>query len=73
MSPAKKPKTPSNLDHRFNQVNAELKKINAEISQLEKSSKISPEGAWIVRHRAKGKGGAYWYYKWQANFRIGFI
>jgi hypothetical protein len=67
MSASKKPKTPSNLDHRFSQVNAGLKKINAEISQLEKSSNISPEGAWIVRYRAKGKGGAYWYYKWQAK------
>lgn len=67
MSASKKKKPPSNLDRRFSQVNALLKKMETEISNLEKSPKISPEEAWIVRYRAKGKGGAYWYYKWQAK------
>lgn len=28
--------------------------------------KIAPNGCWIVRYRARGKGGTYWYYKWQS-------
>ena len=27
---------------------------------------VAPEACGIVRFRAKGKGGAYWYYKWQS-------
>jgi hypothetical protein len=67
MSASKKTKNPSNLDRRLSQVNFLLKEIKQELSSLEKFEKIAPEGAWIVRYRAKGKGGAYWYYKWQAK------
>ncbi len=28
---------------------------------------VAPSACGIVRFRAKGKGGAYWYYKWQST------
>jgi hypothetical protein len=27
---------------------------------------VAPPACSLVRFRAKGKGGAYWYYKWQS-------
>ena len=67
MSNSKKTKRSPNLEGRLSQVHSLLKEIDQEISVQENSPKIAPEGAWIVRYRAKGKGGTYWYYKWQAK------
>lgn len=31
---------------------------------------LAPLGAWIVRYQARGRRGAYWYYKWQSHEAI---
>ncbi len=67
MSASKKTQTSSDLDDRLGQVNSQFQEIQKKIDYLEGTENISPVGAWIVRYRAKGKGGAYWYYKWQAK------
>lgn len=56
----------SDLAHRIEQLKAKREEINQEISTLNKSD-VAEESCWIVRYRAKGKGGAYWYYKWQSR------
>jgi hypothetical protein len=67
MTSSKNRKKSSDLPQRLAQVYAFLQEINQEISDLESLENLAPEGAWIVRYRAKGRGGAYWYYKWQAK------
>jgi BMFP domain-containing protein YqiC len=59
----------SDLAHRIELLQAKREEINQEISTLLKSD-IAEESCWIVRYRAKGKGGAYWYYKWQSGTPI---
>jgi len=53
---------------------AELKsiftQIDTEIEQLSQQGELPPPGTWIVRYRARGKGGTYWYYKWQSREAI---
>jgi hypothetical protein len=44
--------------------------IDAEIEQLSQQEELPPPGTWIVRYRARGKGGTYWYYKWQSREAI---
>ena len=56
----------SDLAHRIELLIAKREEINQEISTLNKSD-VAVNGCWIVRYRAKGKGGAYWYYKWQSS------
>lgn len=59
----------SDLAHRIELLQAKREEINQEISTLLKSD-VAKSGCWIVRYRAKGKGGAYWYYKWQSGSPI---
>ncbi|WP_263420093.1 hypothetical protein [Tolypothrix sp. PCC 7601] len=59
----------SDLAHRVELLIAKREEINQEISTLNKSD-VAFSGCWIVRYRAKGKGGAYWYYKWQSGSPI---
>jgi cell division protein FtsB len=56
----------SDLAYRIELLQAKREEINQEISTLLKSD-VAESGCWIVRYRAKGKGGAYWYYKWQSS------
>jgi len=56
----------SDLAHRIELLLAKKSEINQEISTL-LDSNVALNGCWIVRYRAKGKGGAYWYYKWQSS------
>ncbi len=70
MSSPKSSKKSSDLESRLSQVYLLLKEIDQEISESESHDKIAPIGAWIVRYRAKGKGGAYWYYKWQSKEQL---
>jgi hypothetical protein len=44
--------------------------IDTEIEQLSQPGELAPPGTWIVRYRARGKGGTYWYYKWQSREAI---
>lgn len=44
--------------------------IQQEIEQLSSRGELAPNGAWIVRYQARGRGGTYWYYKWQSHEAI---
>jgi len=43
-----------------------IENILREIESIQANSPVAPSDCGIVRFRAKGKGGAYWYYKWQS-------
>lgn len=53
------------LASRLEEVKSILTQIDTEIEQLSQPKKLPPPGTWIVRYRARGRGGTYWYYKWQ--------
>ena len=54
------------LADRIEKVQALIDEISREIDTIKANSPIAPPACGIVRFRAKGKGGAYWYYKWQS-------
>ena len=54
------------LADRIEKVQALIEEISREIDTIKAHSPIAPPACGIVRFRAKGKGGAYWYYKWQS-------
>ncbi len=54
------------LADRIEKVQALISEISREIDTIKAHSPIAPPACGIVRFRAKGKGGAYWYYKWQS-------
>ena len=55
-----------NLADRIKKVQALIDEISQEIDSIKANFPIAPPACGIVRFRAKGKGGAYWYYKWQS-------
>ena len=54
------------LADRIEKVQALIEEISQEIETIKANAAVAPEACGIVRFRAKGKGGAYWYYKWQS-------
>ncbi len=54
------------LADRIEKVQALIDEISREIESIQANSSVAPPNCGIVRFRAKGKGGAYWYYKWQS-------
>ena len=54
------------LADRIEKVQALIENILREIESIKANSPVAPSDCGIVRFRAKGKGGAYWYYKWQS-------
>ncbi len=54
------------LADRIEKVQALIEEISREIDTIKANSPVAPPACGIVRFRAKGKGGAYWYYKWQS-------
>ncbi|MGK7895169.1 MAG: hypothetical protein AB4372_16490 [Xenococcus sp. (in: cyanobacteria)] len=54
------------LADRIEKVQALIEEISREIDSIKAHSPIAPPACGIVRFRAKGQGGAYWYYKWQS-------
>ncbi len=54
------------LADRIEKVQALIENILREIESIKANSPVAPSNCGIVRFRAKGKGGAYWYYKWQS-------
>ena len=54
------------LADRIAQVQGLIDEINREIENIQANLKVAQPTSSIVRFRAKGKGGAYWYYKWQS-------
>ncbi len=43
-----------------------IDEISKEIENIKTHSLVALPTSSIVRFRAKGSGGAYWYYKWQS-------
>ena len=58
-------KKESDLAERIGELQEKREEIEKEISALKNQGEIAPDRAWIVRYRARGQGGTYWYYKWQ--------
>lgn len=58
------------LATRLEVVKSMFAQIDTEIEQLSVQGEIPPPGTWIVRYRARGRGGTYWYYKWQSREAI---
>ena len=54
------------LADRIEKVQALIENILREIESIKANSPVAPSNCGIVRFRAKGKGGVYWYYKWQS-------
>ena len=54
------------LADRLGKVIALIDEISKEIEAIKANLTVAPQNCGIVRFRAKGKGGAYWYYKWQS-------
>ena len=54
------------LAGRIEKVIALIDEISREIDSIQANSPVAPPACSLVRFRAKGKGGAYWYYKWQS-------
>ena len=54
------------LADRIGKVQALIEELSREIEAIKANSPVAPPTCGIVRFRAKGKGGAYWYYKWQS-------
>lgn len=58
------------LPDRIAQVQGKIDEISFEIEKIQANSPVALPTATIIRFRAKGSGGAYWYYKWQSPQRI---
>ncbi len=58
------------LGIRLEQLKALFNHIQQEIEHLKSRGDLAPSGAWIVRYQARGRGGTYWYYKWQSHEAI---
>jgi hypothetical protein len=58
------------LATRLEELKSILTQIGTEIEQLSQQGDLAPPGTWIVRYRARGRGGTYWYYKWQSREAI---
>ena len=54
------------LADRIAQVQGLIESISKEIENIQVNCPVAKPTSSIVRFRAKGKGGAYWYYKWQS-------
>lgn len=55
---------------RLEQLKSLFTQIQQEIEALSSIGDLAPLGAWIVRYQARGRGGTYWYYKWQSHEAI---
>lgn len=58
------------LAERIGELQEKRESIEKDILALKNQGEIAPDGAWIVRYRARGQGGTYWYYKWQSKQAI---
>lgn len=62
-----KQKQQQDLGMRLEQLKSLFTQIQQEIEHLSSRGDLAPSGAWIVRYQARGRGGVYWYYKWQSH------
>ena len=58
------------LQQRTDQLIKILELLEQEIQEILATGKVAPSGCWIVRYQARGRKGAYWYYKLQATVAI---
>jgi hypothetical protein len=58
------------LQQRTDQLIKMLELWEQEIKEILATGKVAPSGCWIVRYQARGRKGAYWYYKLQATVAI---
>ena len=58
------------LAERIEKLQPKRLEIEQEIELLKNQGKLPPNSSWIVRYQARGKGGTYWYYKWQSKQAI---
>ena len=54
------------LADRIAQVQGLIDEISREMENIQANFPVAKPTSSIVRFRAKGSGGAYWYYKWQS-------
>ncbi len=55
---------------RLDQLKSLFTQIQQEIEYLSARGDLASKGVWIVRYQARGRGWAYWYYKWQSHEAI---
>ena len=60
----------SDLASRIEKLQKKRVEIEQEIEAVKKEGELAPDSSWIVRYQARGKGGTYWYYKWQSKHAI---
>jgi hypothetical protein len=58
------------LNERTDKLVSMIERLESEIKEIQATGLVAPPGCWIVRYLAKGKRGAYWYYKLQATEAI---
>lgn len=58
------------LAERIEKLQQKRLEIEQEIESLKNLGELPPDSCWIVRYQARGKGGTYWYYKWQSKQAI---
>ena len=58
------------LATRNDQLISTIERLEKEIKEIQATGLVAPPGCWIVRYLAKGKRGAYWYYKLQRTEAI---
>ena len=52
---------------RAGELKAAIAALEAEIEQISASGEVAPPDCWLMRYRARGYKGTYWYYKLQAR------
>ena len=70
MSSSHQQQKQQDLANRLEELKSMFKDLEQEIEQINKQGELAPNGAWIVRYQARGRGGTYWYYKWQSRQAI---
>ena len=63
-------KNQKDLSKRILDLNQKLASVVQEMEEIKEEGDVAPPSCWIVRYQAKGRGGAYWYYKWMAREAI---
>ena len=67
MAKFRKSKKSGDLGDRLDSIKELFTSLEKDRETLRESGEIAPSGCWIVRYQARGTGGTYWYYKWQAK------
>ncbi len=63
-------KNPFDLSKRILDLNQKLASVVQEMEEIKQEGEVAPPSCWIARYQAKGRGGAYWSYKWMAREAI---